>query len=485
VSRRATIQWAGLLAGPALAAVTYALLPAQYTDSSGAAVAFTPAGRATLALMAWMASWWLTEAIDISATALLPIAALPLSGAATLAEAAAPYADPVIFLFLGGFMLAQAMQRWGLDRRIALITLRAVGDRPAAMVAGVMAATAVLSMFVSNTATAAMMLPIAMGVVRLIDRGDGRSSFAVCMMLGIAYAASIGGIGTIIGTPPNGFLVGYVRERYGDEITFVRWLAVGLPLVGLFLPVTWLLLTRVIYRVPATPIEGAAALIAAEHERLGRVTRGEWAVLVIFALTAAGWVTRPLLVAVVPGLGDAGIAMIAALALFVTPVDVGRREFVLDWPTAAQAPWGILILFGGGLSLAGAIDRHHVADWIGSLVAGGVGLPPVILVGLVTAGVIFLTELTSNTATTATLVPILAALAPGLGIEPILLIVPAALAASCAFMMPVATPPNAIVFASGAVTIPQMCRAGLYLNIVGIVLITTLAFAVVRPVLGG
>ena len=490
---RAVVQWTGLAAGPVLAAACFLVLPEQYHDPAGQAVEFTREGRVTLAVMTWMAVWWLTEAIDISATALLPIALLPVLGAASIGQATAPYAHNLIFLFLGGFLLALSMQRWGLDRRIALITLRIVGDRPTAMVAGVMLATAVMSMFVSNTATAAMMLPIALSVVHLLRRGEpeggaggrGDANFALCMMLGVAYAASIGGVGTKIGTPPNGILLAFVEETYGHAISFVEWLAVGLPLVIVFLPLTWLLLTRVIYPVPSARVAGARQLIAEEYARLGPVKPGEWATFIVFTITALCWMFRPLLAAkLIPGLSDAGIAIIAALALFAIPVDRRTRTFVLDWETTRKVPWGILILFGGGLSLAAAVEANGVAQFIGNRATalGGVA-PTLVLVLAVTTTVIFLTELTSNTATTAALVPILAGLAPGLGVDPYLLIFPAAIAASCAFMMPVATPPNAIVFGSGYITIPQMCKAGIWLNIMGILLITALAYAVIMPML--
>jgi sodium-dependent dicarboxylate transporter 2/3/5 len=489
---RAIVQWAGLAGGPLLAGVCYVLLPQQYRDvAGGEMVEFSRQGRVTLAVMSWMALWWLTEAIDISATALLPILLLPLLGAASVGEATAPYAHPLIFLFLGGFLVALSMQRWGLDRRIALITLRLVGDRPTNMIAGVMLATALLSMFVSNTATTAMMLPIALSVIALLRRGDGENpqgagsaNFALCMMLGIAYAASIGGIGTKIGTPPNGFLLGFVEDNYGHEIDFATWLVVGLPLVIVFLPLTWLLLTRLVYPVPPARIEGARELVHGAYEGLGAVKAGEWATLIVFMATALAWITRPILAPWMPGLNDTVIVMVAAVLLFLIPVNVRRREFVMNWQTAQRAPWGILILFGGGLSLAAAIRRNGVAELIGNQVSALGDVHPVLLVLAVTALVIFLTELTSNTATTATLVPILAALAPGLGVHPYLLIFPAAIAASCAFMMPVATPPNAIVFGSGYISIPQMCKAGLWLNLIGIGLITALAYWVIVPLMG-
>ena len=488
------VAWIGLVAGPLGAVAVYAVVP---DAAEGAGLGH--AGRATLGLMVWMAAWWLTEAIDVAATALLPVAVLPLltSGtfdtpAAAVTAAASPYAHPLIGLFMGGFMVALAMERWGLHRRIALVTLRFVGTRPVNMIGGFMAVTAMMSMWVSNTATTAMMLPIAISVAGIVagEAADGRErrrNFALCLMLGIAYAASIGGIGTLIGTPPNLLLAAFVESSGGREITFVRWLGVGLPLVVVFLPATWLLLTRVIFPVDPEPIEGGPELVRREHAKLGPMTRGEWATLVVFTTMALAWITRPVLVARIPplaGLTDAGIAMAAALVLFVIPVDPGQRTFVMNWEWAKRLPWGILILFGGGLSLADAVSRHGVADYLGGFTGSLDALPAWLIVVAVTTGVIFLTELTSNTATTAALLPILAGVAPSLGLDPLLLLVPAAIAASCAFMMPVATPPNAIVFGSGHVTIPQMCRAGLWLNVLGVVLVTTLLYSVARPLLG-
>jgi sodium-dependent dicarboxylate transporter 2/3/5 len=485
----------GLIAGPLAALACYALLPERYLDASEAIVSFTPAGRATLAIMVWMAIWWLTEAIDLAATALLPLVLFPLTGVAEIRAAAAPYAHPLIFLFLGGFILARALEDWGLDRRVALWTLRLVGDEPRRMIGGMMAGTALLSMFVSNTATAAMMLPIALSVARLAPSDaieHGR--FSTCLLLGIAYAASIGGIGTIIGTPPNALLVGFIRdtiaEPYRLEISFARWLAVGLPLVAVFLPLTWFLLTRVLYPVRTGAFAASADFVRDELRTLGPVGRGGWTATAVFAFTAAAWVLRPLIVRVellgtrpFAGLSDSGVAMTGALLLFLVPVDWREGRFAMSWSGLTRLPWGILFLFGGGLSLASAVQTTRVADFIGSLVGRLPDLPPILLVLAVATLVIFLTELTSNTATTATLLPILAALAPGLDVHPYLLIFPAALAASCAFMMPVATPPNAIIFGSGHVTLPQMCRAGLWLNCLGILIVTALTFLVVRPLL--
>lgn len=482
------------------------LLPHAFRDSTNEMVVFDFAGRATLAMMAWMAIWWLTEAIDLSATALLPLALFPLLGIADVQSTAAPYAHPLIFLFMGGLLLALSMQRWALDRRIALMTLRMVGSRPAHMVAGFMLVTAVLSGFVSNTATAAMMLPIALSVVALTasqgegtGEGKGEGNFATCLMLGIAYAASIGGVMTIIGTPPNVFLISFLRETIAEpwrmEISFVRWLAIGIPLAVVFLPIVWWLLTRVLYPVSPQGIPGGRELVNRQYRELGPASQAEWATFLVFCLAVLAWITRPLLqqagwgsgaeaVRPLAGLSDTGIAMTAALLLFVIPAGRGTGGFVMNWETARQLPWGVLILFGGGLSLAAAVQANGVGEFIASHTRVLSGIPDWLVIGLVCAGIVFLTELTSNIATTATLLPVLAAMAPGLQINPLLLVVPAAISASFAFMLPVATPPNALVYASGNVRISQMARAGLWLNLIGILLITLMTGLLIGPVLG-
>lgn len=480
------IQFAGLLGGPLLALCVYAALPSVYAGVDGQSVALDHAARATLAVMAWMATWWLTEAIDISATALLPVGVFPLLGILPISRATAPYGSDLIFLFMGGFILALSMQRWGLDRRIALFTLRIVGSKPAGITGGFMIVTAVLSMWVSNTATVAMMLPIALSV---IDRIPGRN-FALSLMLAVAYAASIGGIATIIGSPPNGILVQFMALEYGRQISFAEWMLIGGPVSLVFLPIAWVLITWVLYPIGADPRAGDGeeghALFEREFAKLGPVQRGEWVTMIVFFCTAVLWITRPLLAGWPPlsGLSDAGIAMTAAMVLFVIPMPRAAGEgrvFAMDWTTAARLPWGILILFGGGLSLAAAVQANDVAPFFGAQATALAGFPPIVLVLAVTAGVIFLTELTSNTATTAALVPVLAGLSSGLAVPPEMLIVPATIAASCAFMMPVATPPNAIVFASGHVTIPEMASAGLWLNLVGIALITAMLYTVILP----
>jgi len=464
------VRLLALLVGPAIGAVAFWLTPAAAAAPDGSAIAIGLPGRVTAGLACWMAAWWLTEAIPVYATALLPLAVLPVSGARALTETASAYAHPLIFLFLGGFLLALGLERWGLHRRFAFAVLRLVGTGPRMLVGGFMLVSAVLSMWISNTATALVMLPIASSVIQLQDDdAPEKRNFALCLLLGVAYAASIGGVGTIVGTPPNLFTASFMARELDIHVSFARWMLVGVPIVVLFLPIAWLLLTRVLYPVGRAPLSGVPLDVHAEPW-----TRGARLTLVIFLLTAAAWMFRPLLVEL-PGLdrlSDTGIAIIAALALFSIPVRPREGVFLLDWETAARAPWGVLILFGGGLALAGAISANGIGELLASSLAGLEGLPPLLLTMLVVALIIFLTELTSNTATTTALVPIFAAVAVGLGLEPLTIIVPAALAASCAFMLPVATPPNAIVYGSGMISTPDMARAGIWLNIIGIFLIT-------------
>lgn len=501
LSRRA-VQWIGLFAGPLLALIVYLALPDAFVNASGERVAFPIAGRATAAIGIWMAIWWLTETIHVSATALLPIVLLPITGATSIEGATRPFANPLIFLFMGGFLLSLSMQRWDLHRRIALVTLRLVGTEPNRMIAGFMVVTAVLSMWVSNTATTVMMLPIALSVIDLVLRQKAGQSlgsalpqtgrnFSIALLLGIAYAASVGGVGTIIGTPPNLVLVSYMRETLGQEVSFARWMLVGLPFVIILLPLIWALLTRALYPVRIERIEGGRQLTRSAYEDLGPVKRGEWVTAGVFFLTAASWILRPLLVqieiaGIAPfgGLTDAGIAMTAGLLLFVIPVNLRERVFVMDWEGARELPWGILILFGGGLSLAEAIQANGVGAFMGAQVVDMGRAPALLIVLAVVALVAVLTNLTSNTATAATLIPIMSSIAPGLGLSSNVLIVPVALAASCAFVMPVATPPNAIVFGSGYLSIPEMARAGIWLNLISVVLIAALSLLIVPLILG-
>lgn len=446
------------------------------------------AGWRTAAVGALMAVWWITEAIPIAATALVPLVLFPVLGIADIDAAARPYANPLIFLFLGGFIIAQAMQVWRLHRRIALGIVKWVGVNPSSIIVGFILASAFLSMWVSNTATALMMLPIGLSIIdltrdRLQDRGeDMPAHFGVVLVLSIAYACNVGGMGTLIGTPPNALLAGFFSESYGVEVGFAQWMIVGLPLVVVALPVVYAVLMR-IYPIELETLPGGAAIIEEERAKLGTISTAEIRVAVVFGLTAVLWMTRPLLSDVVPGLSDAGIAIGASLVLFLLPAGTADRA-LLTWDDAEELPWGVLLLFGGGLSLAAAISDTGLAKWMGQGVHALSGWPMLLVVICTVALIVMLTEITSNTATTAAFLPILGAVAVGLGENPFLLTVPAALGASCAFMLPVATPPNAIVYGSELLTIPQMSRVGVWLNLLFIILVTGVGYALLGLAFG-
>jgi solute carrier family 13 (sodium-dependent dicarboxylate transporter), member 2/3/5 len=470
------IAWVGFWLGPALGIVAYVFLPDA--DAGGLA----HAGRATAGIGLCMAAWWMTEAIPLAATALLPVVLFPLFGVLPAGDAMRPYASDIVFLFMGGFMIGLAMQRWALHTRIALSIVRVVGTEPARLVAGFMLATASLSLWISNTAAAVMLLPVGSSVIHLlrqrVDRHEpatvvALSHLATCLMLGIAYGASIGGLGTLIGSPPNLVLAQYARAELGYDVTMIEWMRIGVPLVVLMLPLTWLFLTRVAYPVRLVVPASVTSEIHSELLRLGPLSRGERIVAAVFAVTALGWIFRPQIAAAtgLTGLSDAIVGMTGALLLFMIPVNWRTREFALDWPTAQTLPWGILLLFGGGLSLAAAISGNGVDAWLASGFGGLAGVKTLWVLLASTTLIVFLTELSSNTAVANTFIPILAAAAVGLGIEPMPVLFAAALACTCAFMLPVATPPNAIVFSSGMVTVGQMMRAGFGLNIMAIILI--------------
>lgn len=479
-----TAKRVGLFLGPLAFAILLILPPAD---------GLTQVGWRTLAVAVLMAVFWMTEAIPIPATALLPLVLFPILGVLDMKESAKPYAHEMVFLQLGGFMLAVAMERWGLHRRIALFVIAKVGTSPRRLVLGFMLAAAFLSMWISNTATTAMMLPIAIGISLLFkdqDR-DGPFNLGICLVLGLAYAATMGGVSTLIGTPPNIVLAGAASELLGIEIGFFEWMAVGLPLSCLMLPAGWWLLTHWLY--PPAGLQGdAAELVASERTRLGPIRWPELAVAMVFIMTALAWLCRskkkigsfelPGIETWLPDVKDSTIAMMAVIALFLIPADWRKGKFLLDWQTANKLPWGVLILFGGGLSLAGAMSSSGLATWIGKSVESFSDLPPWLILMLVATMFVFLTEVTSNVATTMMAMPIMFGAAVGLDIAPLTLMATAALSASMAFMLPVATPPNAIVFGSGYLTIPQMVRAGIYLNVVAILLVTGAAIWLV-PIL--
>ena len=450
------------------------------------------AGWKVMGVTGLMAVWWVTGPVNITVTALVPLVAFPFLGVADFKAAAAPYSHPTVYLFFGGFLIARALQRWNLHKRIALLIASSVGTRPDMLILGFMIAVAFLSMWVSNTATAVMMLPVAASVISYISGPDGDANPAnnrigTAMMLGIAYAASIGGIGTLVGTPPNAFMAAFLSaEPYNYEISFVGWMALAVPLVIVMLPLCWFILTHIMFRECLSPelrksgAEGRKAVREALKE-LGPMKTAEWRVGGVFLFVALAWMFRPLLSSL-PGLeaiNDSSIGVLGGLLMFLMPAGTlkdGLKVRLLSWEDAEKLPWGVLILFGGGLSMAALISQTGASDWIGSGLSSFETMPLLLMTLCITGTILLLTELTSNVTTTAALLPIIAALGTSAGIDPILLAVPAALAASCAFMLPVATPPNAVVFASGYITIPQMIKAGVLVNLVAIGVITLAAY---------
>ena len=481
---RATHQKVGLVLGPLVAALMI---------FSGAPDDLATSAWRTAAMGSWMAIWWATEAVPLAVTALLPLVLFPLLGIASIQATSAPFANKVIYLFLGGFIVALAMQRWDLHRRIALTVLQHTGGSGRSLVGGFMLASAFLSMWVMNTSTTMMMLPIAVSIIAVIhDSVEGlddkaKRDFQYSLLLGVAYAATIGGMSTLVGTAPNAMLAAFMLETYGTEIDFARWMMIGVPLSAVMLPLAWLTLTRWVFKVDfITSGDGRAALKRMKDE-LGPITVPEKRIGIVFIALALTWIMRPLLVKL-PGLGaldDSGIAMAGAISLFIIPSGERSDPLLIRWHYIEKLPWSILLLFGGGLTLASAVSKTGLAAWLGSGLAELGTLPIAALVLAVAIMIIFLTELTSNIATTATFLPVVGAIAIESGMNPILLTIPVTLAASCAFMLPVATPPNAIVFGSGLLTIPKMARAGFALNLIAIVLVTIVALTLAPRFLPG
>ncbi len=473
-------QQVGFVLGPlAFALVLLAPTPAG----------LAPSGQAVGAVTAWVAIWWMSEAIPIPATSLLPIVLFPLTGGLDVATTTGPYTDPLVFLFMGGFFLAMAMQRWDLHRRIALRTIKAVGTDPSRIILGFIIATAFLSAWISNSATAMMMTPIALAVVYqtadLVDQQDldipteeGEFTFGVALMLCIAYGASVGGVATLIGTPPNLVFAGVASELFDQQVTFFRWMLYGVPIATIGVVIVYIYITQFAMAPQFDQLPGGADVIETVLEDLGAMSRQERLVLVVFVGMAISWIGAGFLPSgLVPSDVDTIIAIGGALVLFMVPTTTpeGERTFLLDWTNGVEIPWGVILLFGGGLAIAAGFQETGLAEWIGQQLAVLGGVPMVVLLFAVVVMTIFLTELTSNTATTTMLMPILASLAIGISVHPFGLMVAGATAASFAFMLPVATPPNAIVFGSGYITIPQMAKVGVGLNIIGIILITLFA----------
>ena len=451
----------------------------------------TEAWRAA-AIGLWMAVWWATEAIPVPVTAFLPIIVFAPLGIATLRDAAAPYANPIIYLYLGGFLMALSLERWNLHRRIALAILDRTGSDGRLLVGGFMLVCAMLSMWMTNTSTTMMLFPIVLSVVVVITdnvpdlSAKERHNFQIAMLLGLAYSASIGGLATLIGTPPNALLIGFMAENYGIEISFARWMLIGVPVSLVMLPIAWILLTRFLFPINFPASDAVRDHLHAMREELGEMTTPERRVAVIFGTVIFSWMLRKPITEWlgISGVSDSGIVMTAALLLFLLPSGNREKPQLMTWQYASRLPWGVLVLFGGGLSLAAVVSNSGLALWLGESLAplNAWGLAALVLAAVTM--VIFLTELTSNLATAATLLPVMGAIALQAGLPPIVLTVPITIAASCAFMLPVATPPNAIVFSTGMISIPQMIRAGVFLNIIGIIIVTLVSLYLAPGLLG-
>ncbi len=442
---------------------------------------FNPEGlsqeaNAILASTLWIAIWWITEAIPIAVTSLLPIILFPMSGGLDIKTTTAAFGNHNIFLYLGGFILAIGIEKWNLHKRIALNIIAIIGTNVKTMILGFMIATAFLSMWISNTATSVMMLPIGIAIISQLSDNPNtieneNKIFGKALMLSIAYSASIGGIASLIGTPTNLILAGIIKEIYGYEITFTNWIMIGLPISLLMLFLSWRYLVQIAFTFKQKEFPGGKNEVKKQLKELGKISFEEKWVLAVFIFTAFAWISRSfLLQRVFPAIDDTIIAIFAALLLFVLP-SKQKGKPLMNWKSATKLPWGVLLLFGGGLALASGFKESGLAQWIGAQMTLLDGVHLFILLACIVTIVNFLTEITSNVATTSMLLPVLASMALSLDVHPFILMVGATIAASCAFMLPVATPPNAVVFGSGYLTIPDMMRKGFWLNMISILII--------------
>lgn len=476
-------QLIGLILGPLLFVLALLFLKSDSLDSSGIFV---------VAAALWIATWWVTEAIPIPATSLLPLVLFPMGGVMSNQETASFYGDDIVFLFLGGFLLAVAMEKWNLHTRIALSIIKAIGTTTATILLGFMVSTALLSMFVSNTAAVMIMIPIGLAIIKEAhslstpELGGDVKLFEKALVLGIGYAGTIGGLGTLIGTPPLIILAGQMRQIFDVELNFAQWMLVGIPVVIVMLAIAWAYMNYFSFKHGMKELPGGRKIITDELEKLGKMTREEVWVLVIFILAAALWIMRGFFFdqfTFTEMLGDGSIAMFAAVLLFLIP-SKKQNGRVLDWGVAKDLPWGVLLLFGGGLALAGSIVATGVDAWIGEMLAGVGGMPLILMIAIVAILILFLTEFTSNTATATMILPVLAGLAIALDVHPLALMIPAAMAANCAFMLPVGTPPNAIVFGTNKVSIAEMVKTGFWLNVIASVIIIVVVYLWVPVVYG-
>ena len=494
------LNWLCVFAGPLLGGLLAWLLPETFQPANGPTEPVSFAIRVTLGALVWMAVWWLTQCLPLWVTALVPLLLFPLAGAAPLPLVSEAYVDPTIRLFLGGFLISAAIGRWGLGERFSLLVLRAVGSRPRSLVAGLMLVTATLSAFVSNAATTAIMLPIALSLVRLVgeqnrEQPEVATRFGTCCMLGVAYAASLGGLITLLGSPPNLLLAGFLRN-FSDpaqriEVTFLSWLGIGLPFACLMLPACWWLLTCRLFPLPNEAVPAAEREVRSRLTALGDLSSGEVATLCSFLLAVILWIASPWLKPLVVTIGgdvyrpfawlsDWRVGALAVGILILWPVSFRPLTFALELPDFKRVPWSVLVLFGGGLALSAAMTFSHADRMLAAGLEFFQTWPRPLAVLVFVVAIIFFTEIASNTATTATALPIFGALAESWGIHPAYLAVPITIAASCAFMLPVGTPPNAIVFASGKVSGRDMIRAGWWLNWIAVAVIALISNQVVK-----
>jgi len=434
-------------------------------------------GDAVIAVAVWMVIWWITEAVHIAVTALLPLILFPLLKVMPAADVGANYGSPIIFLFFGGFVLALALEKVNLHKRIALTIIKMTGTTPNKVILGFMIATAFMSMWISNTASTVVMLPIAISVIKLlIDDEDGFTkgdrNFALSVMLGIAFSANAGGIATVIGTPPNSVLIGLLENEYNTEISFLKWMTMGLPFSIIMVTLCYLVLVKLMFPCNDIKFTTSANVISDELKKLGKISKEEKRVLTIFSITVFLWITRTIINTIFPGLklSDTIISLIGAMSLFAIPLNFQKGTFILYWNDTSRLAWGILILFGGGLALAKGMASSGLVDVITEIIKNG-GFSPLIVVSLLIILMLFMTELMSNVALVAVLAPVVAGIAIGLNIPVLNVLIPVTMASSCAFMLPMATPPNAIVFASGYIKVNQMVRAGILLNILAVFLL--------------
>lgn len=476
-------QLIGLILGPLLFVLALMFIDSGSLDSSGVFV---------VAAALWIATWWVTEAIPIPATSLLPLVLFPMGGVMTNQDAASFYGNDIIFLFLGGFLLAVAMEKWNLHTRIALSIIKAIGTTTATILLGFMISTALLSMFVSNTAAVMIMIPIGLAIIKEAhslstpELQRDVKLFEKALVLGIGYAGTIGGLGTLIGTPPLIILAGQMKEIFDYEMNFATWMLVGIPVVIVLLAIAWAYMNFFSFKHGMRELPGGRKIITDELDKLGKTTREEKWVLAVFILAALLWIMRGFFFdqfAFTEMLGDGSIAMFAAVLLFIIP-SKKQNGRVLDWSVSRDLPWGVLLLFGGGLALAGAIVATGVDKWIGEMLSGVSGMPIVLMIAIVAILILFLTEFTSNTATATMILPVLAGLAMALDVHPLALMAPAAMAANCAFMLPVGTPPNAIVFGTNKVSITEMVKTGFGLNVIATVIIIVVVYFWVPVVFG-